>query len=295
MKPSPLTALFDHSTSSAAPKLTLVLGGGGARGALQVGALRYLMEQGITPDLMVGTSIGAVNATFLAIRGFTLAGIEALEVVWHDAAAADLLPANYIRITARFLFNRVGIHPSEHRLREFLVEHDLSPDIRYADLKGPPVVAVATDLNTLHPVLYGRDPKQSVMEGLMASTAVPPWIRPLDIGEHLLMDGGVLSNLPIEPALQMGATDIIAMDLFDARQAASDAEGVAPFFLKLLASVELRQIEMELALAAERHVPVRHVQLIPPRVVPIWDFSDTNKLITRGYELAREQLAGWEP
>jgi len=231
----------------------------------------------------------------LAVWGFTLAGLEALETAWHDAAAADLLPANYIRITARFLFNRVGIHPNEHRLRSFYIEHGLSPDMRYADLAGPAVIAVAADLNTLRPVLYGRDPNQSALEGLMASTAVPPWIRPLDIGESFLMDGGVLSNLPIEPALQMGATDIIAMDLFDARQAASSAEGVTPFFLKLLASVELRQIEMELALAAERGVPVRHVQLVPHRMVPMWDFSDTDKLIARGYDLAREQMAGWEP
>lgn len=276
-------------------KLTFVLGGGGARGALQVGALRALMEAGIEPDIMVGTSIGAVNATFLSIHGYTFDGLKALEEAWYDAAAANLLPSNYIRLTARMLFRRAGVSPYVDDMRTFYIDHGLSPDLHYGDIQNPQIIVVATDLNTFQPVLYGKDPQQSVLEGLLASTAVPPWIRPLEINGRLLMDGGALSNLPVEPALQMGATDIIAMDLFDGRQAVSEAEGVGPFLLKLLASVEYRQNALELALAAAYGVPVQHLQLIPERVVFLWDFSDTEKLIARGYELAQEQMADWTP
>lgn len=276
-------------------KLAFVLSGGGARGALQVGALRALLEAGIEPAMMVGTSIGAVNSTFLAIHGYTTAGLEALEEAWRDAAAAELLPANYLRLTARMLFRRGGKSPFVDDMRAFYIEHGLSPDLRYGDLKGIPFFVVAADLNTFQPIIYGSDPKQSVLEGLLASTAVPPWMRPLEKDGRLLMDGGALSNLPVEPALQMGATDIIAMDLFDARQAVSDAEGVGPFLLKLLASVEHRQNSMELALAAARGVPVRHLHLIPERVVFMWDFSKTEELFTLGYKQARTQMAEWRP
>ena len=63
----------------------LVLGGGGARGALQVGALRALLEAGRQPELLVGTSIGAVNAAFLAVRGLAPASLEALAGAWREA------------------------------------------------------------------------------------------------------------------------------------------------------------------------------------------------------------------
>ncbi len=277
------------------PLLTFVLGGGGARGALQVGALRYLMEQGIKPQLLVGTSIGAVNATFLAVRGYTPDALDALEQAWFDAAAANLLPPQYVRVAVRFLFKRGPMPAGEHVLRDFFVEHGLTPDLRYGDLPGPPMVAVAADLHTLQIVLYGQDPEDSVLEGLLASTAVPPWVSPLDLHGGHMLDGGLLSNLPVEPALRMGATDIIAMDLFDARHATIEAEGVGPFFLKIKASSELRQRDLELAVAAGRGIPVRHLQLVPHRVVPMWDFSETEALMERGYELAREQMAGWEP
>jgi len=93
----------------------------------------------------------------------------------------------------------------------------------------------------------------------------------------------------------VGATDIIALDLFDARQAVTEQEGVGPFLLKLLASVEHRQNSMELALAAARGVPVRHLHLIPERVVFMWDFSETEKLFRLGYEQTRAQIADWQP
>ena len=70
-------------------KLAFVLGGGGSRGALQVGALFALLERGLQPDLLVGTSIGAVNAAFLALNGFSKESLELLCGTWHKAAALD--------------------------------------------------------------------------------------------------------------------------------------------------------------------------------------------------------------
>lgn len=75
-------------------KLAFVLGGGGARGALQVGALRALLEADIHPDLAVGTSIGALNAAFIGLHGFNSQALDGLVTTWRAAATADhlLLP-----------------------------------------------------------------------------------------------------------------------------------------------------------------------------------------------------------
>lgn len=72
-------------------KLAFVLGGGGARGAL-----RALLEADVLPDLLVGTSAGALNAVHLAVHGFTPQGLASLEDAWRDAAAADLMPCHYL-------------------------------------------------------------------------------------------------------------------------------------------------------------------------------------------------------
>src|SRR5512136_2192017 len=86
--------------------LAFALGGGGARGAMQVGALRALIEAGFKPDLLVGTSIGAVNATGLALWGVNLAGIEALERAYQEMAFSNLMDSRLARLTLRVLTGR---------------------------------------------------------------------------------------------------------------------------------------------------------------------------------------------
>ncbi|MCD6290863.1 MAG: patatin-like phospholipase family protein [Anaerolineae bacterium] len=273
--------------------LAFVLGGGGARGALQVGALRALIEAGVYPDLLVGTSIGAANAVHLAIYGFTPEGLARLETDWLEAAQVELLPANYLWLTLRVLFNRAGLR-LDHRVRDFFVSHGLDPDLRFGQIRGPRLILVAADLNASHPVLYGLHPEDSVLEGLLASTALPPWIRPLERGDRWLIDGGVVSNLPIEPALSQGARRIVALDISDPRLAAPPGErGFGPFLTRLMDTVERRQIQLEMALAQARNVPVYRAVLRTETPVATWDFSHSSELITRGYELMRRKLEQW--
>lgn len=274
--------------------LAFVLGGGGARGALQVGALRALLEANIRPHLLVGTSVGAANAAFLAVHGFTPESLTELEAAWHDAAEANLLPANYLWLTVRMLFNRAHVHPY-YRMRDFFIAHGVSPDLRFGDIEGLRLILVATDLNEQRPVLYGEDPNQSVLEGLLASTALPPWAHPLEVEHRFLMDGGVVSNLPIEPALTQEATEIIALDVAEPRAVDVSAYGLGSFLTRLTATVEQRQIDLEMALAEARGVPVHRIALRAEIPVPLWDFSHTDALITRGYEIARREIAGWQP
>ncbi len=272
--------------------LAFVMSGGGARGALEAGALRALLEAGIKPDMLVGSSIGAVNAACLALGGgLNEAGLAGLERAWRDAAAADLLPANYLWQTVRAVVGRPG-NATQARFRDFFVSHGLRPDLRFGDISGVRLVLVAADLSTGTAALYGAFPEQIVLEGVLASSAVPPWIAPLRFGGRVLMDGGVVSALPIEPALDQGATDIIALDVFDGRAGAASSS-LAPFLVKYLSTVQRRETDMELALAAARGVLVRHIRLRPVVPVPIWDFRRTEELMQTGYEIASTAIAGW--
>jgi len=274
--------------------LAFVLSAGGARGALQAGALRALLESGIRPDLLVGTSIGAINATALAIHGVNLAGVEALVADWRDAAGADLLPSNAVRLMMSTLFNR-GRGPSAQRMREFLIAHGLLPTLRFGDIQGVRLILIAADLNTGCLVLYGTDPRQSVLEGVLASAALPPWVQPLEKDGQLLIDGGVISILPIEPAVAQGAKEIIALDLSDPRGMLADSRGLGPFVGKVLVAVTQREIQLELESAAARHVRVRRIGLYGDLPVAVWDFGHTDELIARGYEVARRRIAEWQP
>jgi NTE family protein len=275
-------------------QLAFVLGGGGARGALQVGALRALLEAGYQPDMLVGTSAGAINATFLALRGVTLQSVDELVLAWHNARQADLIPQNVLWLTVRALFRRAGAQ-SPNRLKEFSIAQGIHPDLRFGDIKGVRLIIVAADLNTSGVALYGLDPEQSVLEGLLASTALPPWVTPIEKEGQLLMDGGVVSNLPIEPAMSAGATEIIALDLHDPRSLSQEMQGFGPFLAKLINTMEHRQMELELALAEARNVPLRYLRLGGPISIALWDFSQTEAMIQYGYEQTQRELSGWQP
>lgn len=266
-----------------------VLGGGGARGALQVGALRALLEAGLRPDLWAGTSIGAVNASYLALHGFTPESLDSLEQNWHEAADSNLLPDRYLWLTIRALFNRPGLEVQD-RIREFLIRFGLSPHLRFSDLEGPRLIVVATDLWAGQAVLYGTDPDHLVLDAVLASSAIPPWVRPYGQDDRLLMDGGAISNLPIEPALSQGATQIIALDLSDPRPVGPSTRGFGPFLFQLMHTVEQRQVHLEKRLAAAHGVPVYHVPLQPAVPMAVWEFARSVPLIERGYELMQWYL-----
>lgn len=272
------------------PMKALVLGGGGARGALQVGAMRALMESGLEPDMLVGTSIGAANATFLAIHGFVPAGLDGLERTWHRAAESDLLPDHYLWITIRALFNRQGGDGAD-QIRQFFIEQGLKPEMRFGDLVGPRLYLVAADLKAGNTVVFGNDPNERLLDGVLASCAIPPWVRPLPHEDRLLMDGGVVSNVPIEPAISHGATEIVALDLADPRPVGPGARGFGPFLFQLTYTVQQRQLSLEMGMAQARGVPVHHIKLLPPSAIAVWELSRSVGLIDRGYAQMQDHLA----
>lgn len=203
-----------------------VLSGGGARGALQVGALRALLERGITPDVLVGTSAGAWNSVFFA-RNPTIEGIQGLTDVWRS-----LNPLNVL------LGREAALHPpsqaitgalmlsAAHRvtrgapslygdggLRQFLGTH--LGGVTFEELQVPTHV-VATDLtNGTRAVFSSGD----VQGPLLASAAIPGIFPPVYVGDHVYVDGGAIDNCSIETALALGARRIFIVDCgYDERQ-----------------------------------------------------------------------------
>jgi NTE family protein len=270
-------------------KLAFALSGGGSRGALQVGAMYALLEYGIQPDLVIGVSIGAANATYLALNGFSKESLDKLVSVWNHASTTDLLPANYIWLTVRAMFGRSSRDPSRH-LKDFLIANGVNPDIRFKDIKKPQLILVSSDLNTGRPILHGEQPDDKVLDALLLSTALPPWFMPVQKQDRYLMDGAVVSHLPVEPALNIGATEIVALDLTDSREMLGVGDGVRGFIDRLIHSVEKRQIDLELKLAEARGVPLLYLGLTGESPVQIWDFQHTDDLIAKGYEITRRVI-----
>jgi NTE family protein len=275
------------------PCLALALGGGGARGAFQVGAMRALYEAGARPDLLVGSSIGAVNAAAVALWGFGEAGFDRLEQAYQQAAETDLLDLNVSRLAFQALTGRFTFD-SGRRAADFLVAAGITPDLTYGQLTGPRLGLVGADLEVGCTVLYGGDPNATILDGVMAAMAIPPWFAPIEKEGHFIMDGGALSNLPIEPALSLGATRIIALDLEDPNSFPGGDYPLAHFLGRLVFAVQRRAVYLEEALAAERGVPVHRLALRSPAATPVWDFSDYRSLIHSGYEQTVAWLARGE-
>lgn len=288
-------------------KLAFVLGGGGSRGAMQVGALRALLEAGYFPDLVTGASIGAANGAFLAVHGYNPQGLQKLEQVWRSTVNKDLLPTNLWWQTMRAFFHRPRLHGngvfsngsfstrgfSQDRIRQFAIANGLTPELRFKHLIEVKLFPVAADLNAGCPVVFGLDPEDSVLDCVLASMSLPPWMAPARKGGRYLMDGGAVSNLPIEAALQQGATEIIALDLSDPADFGQHSNGFSEFFIKLDKTVENRQAQLEMELAEARGVPVRKIWLTGEKPVPLWDFRQSAELVERGYQLACQSMAGW--
>lgn len=269
-----------------------VLSGGGSRGALQVGAMRALLEAGIVPDLLVGTSIGAANAAGMALWGVDLEGLAALERVWDQIANAEMLERRISQLILRVMMG----HPSDRarkKVENYFMSLGISPNLTFDMVPYARLALISADLENAKPVIYGQNQDDSVLEGLLTSVAVPPWFMPIQKEGQMIMDGGALSVLPIEPALRMGATEIIALDLGDPTMYPKENLTVPQYCLKYLFAAGRRHIQLEMQIATMQGIPVRHIDFQGLSKRPMWDFSDYPSLRQAGYEKAKQVIAEW--
>jgi NTE family protein len=270
-----------------------VLGGGGSHGAFQVGALRALLEAGITPDLLVGTSIGAVNATGLALWGVDKRGMDSLEQTWHKVAGIHMLDPRVNWLLMRSMLGRTS-DLARRKVEGFCESLGLTRSLRFSDIRGVRLGLVSADIAAGRPVIYGMETDDPVLEGLLASIAVPPWFAPFHKNARVMVDGGALSNLPIEPAMQMGATEIVALDLDVPLFSGPEVNlTVLQYMGEFLHAITQRTAFLETSLAESQGIPVRRIEFGGMAGDPIWDFSNYRALIQAGYEQTVRQIGEW--
>lgn len=180
-----------------------VLGGGGSRGACSVGVLRALLEAGITPDGLVGCSSGAFNAVALAARP-NLETIDQLAQVWRSIRSRDLFDRNPLRMAYRYVRSRNSFFDS--RYLRTLAAMNLPPTFEQLTL---PCAVIATNLTRARKEIFTSG---SVPDAVAASSAIPGLFNPYRIGNEEFVDGAVAENVGLPEAVQLGATEIVAID-----------------------------------------------------------------------------------
>ena len=180
-----------------------VLGGGGVLGAAEVGMLRALFERGIRPDLIVGTSVGAINGALVAADP-TANAVDRLRRVWEDMAARRIFAGSLLARMGTLVRTRTHLHPREP-LRELLTAH--LPVRTFAELAVPfQCVAASIERAAEHWFTDG-----SLIDAVLASCAVPGLLAPVELdGEHFL-DGGLVHSIPVGRAVALGAETIYVL------------------------------------------------------------------------------------
>jgi NTE family protein len=182
-----------------------VLGGGGLLGANEVGMLRALLEEGVRPDLVVGTSVGAINGAAIAFDP-TPAAVARLTDVWRGVADTDLYSGSALRRVRHLARTHTHVEPSEP-LRELLVEQFGSTVIE--DL-AVPFQCVAACIERAAEHWFSTGP---VVDAVLASTAVPGVLPPVAIGDEHFLDGGLVNSIPVSRAVTLGARTIYVLQV----------------------------------------------------------------------------------
>jgi NTE family protein len=183
--------------------LAYVLPGGGALAAYQVGVLDALTAAGLRPDRLIGVSAGAMNAALFAWSSDT-DGVRHLERIWANVRRRDLLRLHPGRLAlalagrrASFLDNRHGIAFLRKHLGARLIEH------------APiPLTIIATDLMTGRPFMLESG---DVVFAIVASSAFPGVFPPMELAGHTLIDGGVVADVPLDVAAELGMASVVVI------------------------------------------------------------------------------------
>lgn len=185
-------------TDATAPRVAFVLGGGGPLGGYQAGMVRALFERGITPDFVIGTSIGSVQGAMIA-RNPTLSVCEEMESFWRDFVTSKAM-----RLNARSILNALSMRPainSNDVVRRVLTRC-LGASTRIEDL-AVPYQCTAASIERATVRYFDSGP---LVPAVMASAAIPGLWPPIRIGDEHYVDGGVAESVPLTRAIAHGAT-----------------------------------------------------------------------------------------
>lgn len=263
------------------PITAFVLSGGGNQGVSQVGMLRALLERGIVPDVVIGTSAGALNGAALATSP-TLEKIDELEDVWIALTGEKIFPAGAFKRVWNILRRDDHLIPSRG-LAEVI--RDAKPATTFAELEVP-LRVVAADLTTGDELVIVSG---LLAPALLASAAMPGIFPPVELNGHVLVDGAVVNLVPISHALAGPVDRIFVLD-------ASDPIGQRPIRSPLDVVVRAFGISRDQRFRLELDWVPESVEVTvlpqPPDARDMFDFSGGQELIDTAYETALAALNG---
>lgn len=270
-------------TAPAGRSRALVLSGGGALGALQAGFLRALFRTSYRPSMIIGTSAGALNAAFLALHPDS-EGTERLAGIWRSLRDRRLFLFNPARVAYQIMSRQLCLANS-NLLRELIERH--APHDDFAATKVP-LYITTTNLTQGCKSVFHDGP---VSRAVLASTALPGIFCPVEIGGDLYVDGGVLANLDLDTAVELGASEILAVDL------SRCVEGVRPndipsLWSQTLDIVQRERVERDVDRLASR----ARITVVQPGVespVSLGNLAAVDRLLGQGERLGDEVLASY--
>jgi NTE family protein len=269
------------SGNSGQSKTAFVFAGGGSFGAVQVGMMQSLASHGVTADMVVGSSVGALNGAFYA-GDPTLDGVRRLASIWRGLKRQDVFPIS-VRTLLGFLWRR-----------DFLISHDgirklIDDHIPFRNLEEAklPVHIVTTDIISGDSVVLSEGP---TADAIVASTAIPGAFSPIHYKDYYLADGAVSSNTPVRIAVRKGAKRLIILPTGHACANTAPPVGAVANALHALTLLIARQLVDEL----ENLGPDIEYYVVPP-LCPLvgspYDFSRTDEHISRAIDATDAWLA----
>jgi NTE family protein len=266
------------------PKVAFVLSGGASLGAIQVGMLRALYERDVRPDLIVGTSAGALNAAYVASRPQASDTAEGLARIWRELRRGHVFPLNALTGLLGFLGARDHLVP-ESGLRRLIERHVECPRLEEMPI---PLHVVTVDVVTGQELRLSEGP---VLDAVLASAAVPGVLPPVEWEDRSLMDGGVANNTPISHAVELGAERVYVLPTGHACALTEPPSGALAMALHAISLLTHRRLIDDI----ERHRDDTQLVVMPPPcpldIQPI-DFDHADELIDVALRDAREFLDG---
>jgi NTE family protein len=260
-------------------KTAFVFTGGGSLGAIQVGMLRVLLASGVRPDFVVGSSVGAINASHFA-GAPNAAGVATLERIWTGLRRADIFPFT--------LANALGLmrHPGN------IVDPAGLRRVIEANLPYPRIQDTPVPLHIMATNQQGQGVRLSsgpAVEAILASAAIPGVFPSVLIDGDELMDGAIAANTPVRLAVELGASRIIVLPTGYACALKAPPKHAVGRALHAVTLMIVWQLMYELERIPE-DVQVHLVPTLCPLDVSPFDFSASRDLIERAALSSRQWI-----
>lgn len=262
-------------------RIALVLGGGGVLGAFQAGFLKALFRTGFRPSMIVGTSAGALNGAFMAFRPNS-DGADELVKIWKSLRGRQLFFINPVRVAFQIVSG--GLCLGRNDLLRTLVEGNIPIDDFGAT--AVPLYITTTNLTQARKQVIHEGP---VSRAVLASAAVPGIFCPIEIDGDLHVDGGVVANLDVETAIDLGAAEIIAVDLsrcMDGRRPSN----LAALLMQTLDVVQRQRVDHD-AVALASRARITLLQPSPDGGFGLGDLANVDRLLADGERMGEAALS----